>query len=214
MELLLALLKFGKWIGKLAGAFFSWVLNLIREYPWQAAVIGLAIALLLMFRAWGIDHRSLTDELAEANGIIAEERAAHLATIENVRKGREAARELDRQNAERVKAEAAAINERTIRELETRTRTYAARADRLRAQLATLETGDGGGAAAVLPGDPDATCRALGAADCEDLVARMIDAQGSIDRLIALQAWASGVSAIDANLPLGSSTKPPEHNKP
>ncbi len=181
------------------GKLLRGALSLIRDYPWQSAVIGLAIALLLMFRQWGIDHRDLTDQLADANGIIAKERAAHLATIENVRKGREAARELDRQNAERVRAEAAAINERTIRELETRTRTYADRADRLRAQLAALGAGGGGGGTAPVPGDPDATCRALGAADCADLVARMTDAQGSIDRLIALQAWAREVTAIDVD---------------
>lgn len=181
------------------GSLLRGLLGLIRDYPWQSAVIGLVLALLLVFRQWGIDHRDLTDQLADANGIIAEERAAHLATIENVRKGREAARELDRQNAERVKAEAAAINERTIRELEARTRTYADRADRLRAQLAALGTGGGGGGTAPVPGDPDATCRALGASDCADLVARMTDAQGSIDRLIALQAWAREVAEIDVN---------------
>jgi hypothetical protein len=181
------------------GKLLRGALALIRDYPWQSAVIGLAIALLLMFRAWGIDHRDLADQLADANGIIAKERAAHLATIENVRKGREAARELDRQNAERVKAQAAAINERTIRELEARTRTYADRADRLRAQLAALETGDGGGGTAPVPGNPDATCRAFGAADCADLVARMTDGQASIDRLIALQAWAREVAAINVN---------------
>lgn len=202
------------WVLGGLGKLLRGALSLIRDYPWQSAVIGLVIALVVMFWQWGEDHAALTDQIAEANGIIHEERAAHLATIENVRKGREAARELDRQNAERVKAQAAAINERTIRELEARTRTYADRADRLRAQLAALGAGGGGGGTAPVPGDPDATCRALGAADCADLVARMIDAQGSIDRLIALQAWASGVSAIDANLPLGSSTKPPEHNKP
>ncbi|MGQ2942941.1 MAG: hypothetical protein ACT6Q7_02950 [Blastomonas fulva] len=181
------------------GKLLRGALGLIRDYPWQSAVIGLAIALLLMFRAWGIDHRDLTDQIGEANEMIAKERAAHLATIESVRKGREAARELDRQNAERVKAQAAAINERTIRELETRTRTYADRADRLRAQLSALGAGGGGGGTAPVPGDPDATCRALGAADCADLVARMTDAQGSIDKLLGLQAWASGVAAIDTN---------------
>lgn len=181
------------------GKLLRGALGLIRDYPWQSAVLGLVLALLLIFRQWGIDHRDLTDKLTDANGIVADERAAHLATIENVRLGREAARELDRQNAERVRAQAAAINERTVRELETRTRTYAARANRLRARLATLEAAAGGGGGADLPGDPDTTCRAFGAADCDDLAARLTDAQGSIDRLIALQAWAREVAAIDVN---------------
>lgn len=181
------------------GKLLRGALGLIRDYPWQAAVIGLTLALLLVFRQWGIDHRDLTDELAEANGQIADEREAHDETVRNVEIGRKAAAELDRQNAARVAAEAAAINERITDELETRTRTYAARADRLRAQLAALEAGGGGGGTASVPGDPDATCRAFGAADCADLVARMTDAQGSIDKLIALQAWAKGVTEIDVN---------------
>lgn len=181
------------------GKALRWLLGLARDYPWQAAVIVLIGALLWTFRSWGIDHRDLTDKLADANGLIAEERAAHEQTVENIMKGREAARALDEQNAARVAAEAAAINERTVNELETRTRTYAARADRLRAQLAALEAGGGGSGSTAVPSDPDATCRALGAADCADLVARMTDAQASIDRLVALQAWAREVSAIEVN---------------
>lgn len=181
------------------GKALRWLLGLARDYPWQTAVIVLVGALVLLMRQWGIDHRDLTDQLAEANGTIAEERAAHDKTVENIMKGREAARALDEKNAARVAAEAAAINERLTHELETRTRTYAARADRLRARLATLEAGDGGGGAAPVPGDPDATCRAFGAADCADLVARMTDGQASIDRLVALQAWAREVGAIDVN---------------
>lgn len=175
------------------------MLGLIRDYPWQAIAIGLALAVVLVFRQWGIDHRDLTDDLAEANGQIADERAAHDQTKRNVAQGRKAAAELDRQNAARVAAEAAAINERLTHELETRTRTYADRSARLLAQIGALEAAAGGSGAAAVPGDPDATCRAFGASDCEDLAARMIDGQASIDKLIALQAWAAGVTAINTN---------------
>lgn len=181
------------------GKALRWLLGLARDYPWQTAVIVLVGALLWTFRSWGIDHRDLTDQLASANGTIAEERAAHQQTVESIMKGREAARKLDEQNAARVAAEAAAINERTVSDLEAITRTYAARADRMRARLAALEAGDGGGGSAPVPGDPDATCRALGAADGADLAARMTDVQASIDRLVALQAWARDVSAIEVN---------------
>ncbi|WP_288016464.1 hypothetical protein [Microcystis phage Mae-JY04] len=190
------------WALALLGGFAKLLrgaLGIIRDYPWQSAVIGLLLALLVMFWLWGKDHAALTEELSEVNGLIVEERAAHLATIENVRLGREAARELDRQNAERVKAEAAAINERITDELEATVSTYAARNDRLRGKLAALEAVAGGGGTADVPSDPDATCRAFGAADCDDLAARMTDAQGSIDRLIALQAWATGVAEIEVN---------------
>lgn len=187
------------WILGGLGKALRWLVGLARDYPWQTAVIVLAIGLAWTFRSWGIDHRDLTDKLADANGTIAEERRSHEQTVENIMKGREAARELDRKNAARVAAEAAAINERLTHELETRTRSYTARADRLRARLAALEAGDGSGGTAPVPGDPDTTCRALGAADCADLVARMTDGQASIDRLVALQAWAREVSAIEVN---------------
>lgn len=187
------------WMFKRLASMLRGLLGLIRDYPWQTAVIVLVGALALTFRQWGIDHRDLTDKLTDANGTIAEERRAHEQTVKNIMKGREAARALDEQNAARVAAEASAINERTVHGLEARTRTYAARADRLRARLSALEAGNGGGGAAPVPGDSDATCRALGAADCADLVARMTDGQASIDRLVALQAWARGVSAIDVN---------------
>lgn len=187
------------WILGGLGKALRWLLKLARDYPWQTAVMVLVGTLVWTFRSWGIDHRDLTDQLADANGTIAEERAAHDQTVENIMKGREAARKLDEQNAARVAAEAAAINERLTHELETRTRTYAARADRLRARLAALEAGDGGGGSAPVSGDPDATCRALGATDCADLVARMTDGQASIDRLVALQGWARDVSAIEVS---------------
>lgn len=183
------------------GKAVRWLLGLARDYPWQTAVIVIGCALLLTLRIWGIDHRDLTDQIGAANERIALERRAHEQSIEAMRRGRDAARRLDEQNAARVAAEAAAINERTVHELEARTRTYAARADRLRARLAALGAGDGGGGSAPVPGDPDATCRALGAADCADLAARMTDAQASIDRLIALQAWARDVSAIEVDAP-------------
>lgn len=181
------------------GKALRWLLALARDYPWQTAVIVLALGLAWTFRIWGVDHRDLTDQIAAANERIALERQAHEASIEAMRRGREAARKLDEQNAARVAAQAAAINERTIHALEARTRTYAARADRLRAQLAALQAGDSGGGATPVPGNPDATCRALGAADCAELVARMTDSQASIDRLVALQAWAREVSAIEVN---------------
>lgn len=180
-------------------AMALYVGGLIKAAPWQSAVVALIIALLLMVRAWSIDHRNLTNELAEANGLIADERAAHQQTIRNVAQGRKAAAELDRKNAARVAAEAAAISERTVNELESRTRTYADRSARLLAHVRALEAAAGGGGTTPVPSDPNATCRAFGATDCKDLAARMTDAQASIDRLIALQAWATGVTAININ---------------
>jgi hypothetical protein len=180
-------------LGKLLRA----ALGLIRDYPWQAITLGLCLALLLVFRQWGIDHRDLTDQIGEANGTIAEERIAHAATIENVRRGQEMARELDRRNVERAAAAKLAANERALHDLQNRYRASTAGADRLRARLAALEAPAGGGGTEAVPGVSEATCRAFGAADCDQLAARMIDGQASIDKLIALQAWAREVSAIE-----------------
>ncbi len=187
-------------VGRL-GRLLRAALGLIRDYPWQAAAIGLALALLWTFRSWGLDHRNLTDQLGEANALIAEERMAHAATIENVRRGQEMARELDRRNVERAAAAKLAANERALDDLQNRYRASAAGADRLRGRLAALEAAPGGGDAAAVSDVSAATCRAFGAADCEDLAARMIDGQASIDRLVALQAWAREVSAIEVNEP-------------
>jgi hypothetical protein len=192
-------MQVGFWLLVGLGKLLRAALGLIRDYPWQAAVIVLALALLWTFRSWGIDHRELTDQIGEANALIAKERMAHAATIENVRRGQEMARELDRRNVERAAAAKLAANERALHDLQNRYRASAAGADRLRARLAALEASAGGGDAAAVSDVSAATCRAFGAADCEDLAARMIDGQASIDRLIALQAWARDVSAIDVN---------------
>jgi hypothetical protein len=176
------------------GLYFA---GLVKAAPWQSAVIALLVAIFLLWRAWSADHDRLIDQVGAANKLIKEERAAHDQTIRNVEQGRKAAAELDRKNAERVTAEAAAINERISDELEATVRTYADRERRLLARLAAPTVDHRGGASTPVPSDPDATCRAFGAADCPDLAARIADGQASIDRLIALQAWATAVSAID-----------------
>lgn len=193
--------KITLWLLGGLGKLLRGALGLIRDYPWQAITLGLCLALFWTFRSWGIDHRNLTDQIGAANEMIAKERLAHAATIENVRRGQEMARELDRRNVERAAAEKLAANERALHDLQNRYRASAAGADRLRARLAALEAHSGGGDAAAMSDISAATCRAFGAADCEDLAARMIDGQASIDRLIALQAWAREVSAIEVNGP-------------
>lgn len=173
--------------------------GLIKAAPWQSAVIALLVAIFLLWRAWTADHDRLVDKIGAAKDLIKEERAAHDQTIRNVEQGRKAAAELDRKNAERVAAEAASINERISDELEATVRTYADRERRLLNRIAAAAVDHRGGAGTPVPSDPDTTCRAFGAADCPDLATRIADAQASIDRLIALQAWAASVSAIDSN---------------
>lgn len=173
--------------------------SLVKAAPWHSAVVALVVAIVMIWRGWTADHDRLVDQIGAVNELIDDERAAHDQTIRNVEQGRKAAAELDRQNAERVAAEAAAINERISHELEATVRTYAARERRLLARITAPAIDNRGGANTPLPNDTDATCRAFGAADCPDLAARLTDAQASIDRLIALQSWTASVSHIDTN---------------
>jgi len=89
-------------------------------------------------------------------GLLAGERAAHAATVANVRAAAERARAADAANAARVKSEQEAINERTGHEFESRIAAARTAAGRLRADAQAAAAGRGGGTAPV-PGLPAAT---------------------------------------------------------
>ena len=92
------------------------------------AAIGCMLLLALLFHdrnRW----KSKTENYAE---LLAGERAAHAATVANVRAAAEQARTADATNAARVKAEQAVINERTKNEFEDRIAASRAAAGRLR----------------------------------------------------------------------------------
>ena len=92
------------------------------------AAIGCVLLLALLVHdrnRW----KAKTEDYAE---LLAGERAAHAATVANVRAAAEQARTADATNAARVKAEQAAINERTTNEFEDRIAAARAAAGRVR----------------------------------------------------------------------------------
>ena len=181
-------------------------------------VIGIGCVLLLALLIH--DRNRWKARTAHYAQLFAGEQAAHSATIANVRAATERARRQDAENADRVKAEQAAINERSTHEFESRIAAARAAAERLRrtAETATadpsrrgaapvpaLSPSSGGSAqAASEDGFPDADKRAgfpggqLGAGDA--LVATEQAIQ--LDELIN---WDERQHAID---PSGNSMLP------
>jgi hypothetical protein len=93
------------------------------------------------------------------------ERSAHNATVANYRAAAERARREDAQNLARVKAEQAAINERTLDDYENRISAARTHAERLRSHAQSAATSPRGGGAAPmprLPGSAEGTAQAAG----------------------------------------------------
>ena len=110
-------------------------------------VIGIGCALLLALLVHDRNRwKAKTEDYAE---LLAGERAAHAATVDNVRAAAEQARTADATNAARVKAEQAAIDERTNNEFEDRIAAARAAAGRLRATTPSATAARDGGAAPV-----------------------------------------------------------------
>ena len=118
--------------------------------------IGFACVALLALLVHDRDRwKAKTEHYA---GLLAGERAAHAATVANVRAAAERARAADAANAARVKSEQEAINERTGHEFESRIAAARTAAGRLRADAQAAAAGRGGGTAPV-PGLPAAAAR-------------------------------------------------------
>jgi hypothetical protein len=86
--------------------------------------------------------------------VLAAERSAHSAAVANYRAAAESARNADLANAARVKAEQAAINERTANNYESRIAAARARADELQRQARAAQADPGSGGTAPVPGLP------------------------------------------------------------
>lgn len=115
------------------------------------------------------------------------EKLAHETTVTNYRAAAAEAERIMAANVARVKAEQAAISERTIDELETARASADARYRRLLASAAEADTRRA--ADADLSAATDAACLAYGAARCDELPAKLRAAQDNTDQLIALQDW-------------------------
>ncbi|MCL6683523.1 hypothetical protein [Sphingomonas alba] len=110
-------------------------------------IVGIGCVLLLALLVHDRNRwKAKTENYAE---MLAGERAAHAATVANVRAAAEQARALDAANAARVKAEQAAINERTENEFEDRIAAARAAAGGLRALSPAASDSRNGGTAPV-----------------------------------------------------------------
>ena len=140
---------------------------------------------------------SLRADIARVRAQLADETRAHDATLAAIVQARRVAEELDRERIARVQRESAAAMKAEREKYEIRLADHAARADRLQQRLDAARRGQSGGGDAPVPALSDATCRIFGAADCDQLAARLTDAQRSIDKLIGLQSFIATAHDID-----------------
>ena len=116
-------------------------------------VIGLGCLLLLALLVQ--DRNRWKAKTAHYAQQLAGERAAHVATVANYRAAADQARRTDAANAARVKADQAAINERTADDFQNRIAVARAAARSLR-RTAGPATDPGGGGTTAVPGLPAA----------------------------------------------------------
>jgi hypothetical protein len=116
-------------------------------------MVGIAIAVILcaLLIVQKIETRHWKKQSAQFEQLYRGEVRAHAQTVSNYRAAAKQARAADKANAERVKAEQAAINERTNDDLQARLADARARYERLR-QSAQAPSNPGGGRTAPVPG--------------------------------------------------------------
>lgn len=205
MTVALTLLKLLGWPLKalwiVVSGWWHWASEDLRH----VAISILAVALLWNGMGWRTAAHQRDAEAAAAASWKAkagEWQAAHGRLVKNIAAKRAAAEAADRANAARVDKEFEAIRQRTADDYEDRLDDTRAALERVRGQLAQIAAGDPGerGAAAV-PAPLTARCRALGAADCDALLAALPDqlaaAEDNTAKLIALQAYVRSMLAID-----------------
>ena len=130
-----------------------------------------------------------------------QEQAAFAGTVATYRAAADAARAADKATAERVRAEQAAINERSTHDLQTRLADARARAERLR-QLAQGSADPSGGGGAPVPGISAAASGPAQAAGQDRLP--LPDALIATEQAIQLDeliGWVRRQSAVDPNAP-------------
>ena len=159
---------------------------------WREGVIA-ALVVAIALVAMKADIR--TAERDKARSDFASEQQAHKQTVINYRAASAEAQQQAAANVARVKADQAAITERTVNDYQTRLANVDARYDRVRAQLAArtdLRSAD----AAPMSIASDATCRAYAGTDCDGLLAKLRVAERQAWNLVALRRWAREQAAV------------------
>lgn len=169
------------------------------------AISGLFILLVInAFVGWRAsvdrDAQRTRAELAEVN--VKKWHAAHGKLIANVKAARKAAAVADKANIDRIARDYAAINERTAHDYQDRLADTRTAYERVRASLAAIAARDPRERGnAPVPEPLAARCRALGAADCDALLAtlpgQLAAAEDNTARLIGLQDYVRSTLALD-----------------
>ncbi|EPR14184.1 hypothetical protein M527_29155 [Sphingobium indicum IP26] len=171
-------------------------LSLLRRYWWAIPIIVLLAAnsvLFLVLNSRTADRDQWRDRAT------AEERA-HKQTVANYRAASAEAQRQAQANVARVKADQAAITERTVHDYQARLAAVDARYERVRAALAArtdLRSPD----PAPVSITSDATCRAYGGTSCDGLLAKLRIAERQAWNLINLREWVAQQAAVKANFP-------------
>lgn len=175
---------------KIAGAVFS------RTGLKALIAVGLALGVYLLVQdrnGW-----KATATLRQAQ-LVAEQQA-HQTTVANYRAAAEVARRMDAENVLRVKAEQAAINERTSHEYQARLAAARAAADRLRRQIPGAAANPGGAGAAPVPGVPAPAGGPAEAAGQDGFsVADRLTATEQAIQLDELIKWVKRQAGVDVN---------------
>ena len=173
--------------------------SLLRRYWWAIPIIVLLAAnsiLFLVLNGRTADRDHWRDRAAA-------EAKAHQQTVTNFRAATAEAQRQAQANVARVKAEQAAITERTKNDYQARLADVDARYDRVRVQLAARIDLRSSNPAPVSIAS-DATCRAYAGTGCDTLLARLMAAEKQTAQLIALQVWVRDQVAVKVDPALAS----------
>ena len=165
--------------------------SLLRRFWWAIPIIVLLAANSILFLV--LNGRT-ADRDQWRDRAVAEEKA-HQQSVTNFRSATAEAQRQAQANVARVKAEQAAITERTKNDYQAQLAAVDARYERVRAQLAARTDLSSTDLAPVSIAS-DATCRAYAGADCDTLLARLMVAEKQAVQLVALQDWVRKQSLV------------------
>jgi hypothetical protein len=166
---------------------------------WLYRILGAALAAAALL--WLVQSRDHWRDRARANEqLYVQAEAAHAATLANYRAAAEQARLDDAANVARVRADQAAISERTANDFETRIDSARAAARSLREQAAAAAAHPGAGRGASVPGVPTPAGGAAQAAGEDRLPQsdRLVATEQAI-QLDELVKWVRAQAGIDQN---------------
>ena len=172
-------------------------LRLLNIQGIAGLAVSVCLALLLVIQKGDTRHwRKQSDQFEQ---LYRGEQASFAGTVANYRAAAAAARSADNAAAERVRAEQAAINQRSNHDLQTRLADARANADRLR-QLAQSSAHSGGRGGAPVPGLPASAGGADQAADQDRLpVSEALTATEQAIQLDELIGWVRRQHSVNPN---------------